>query len=434
MHDEKDLQRWYEMRSKSKKYAIFYGYGEKHAAFCGQVHGQKSGKQCMGKMEVGRMGRHGENIRKRRDGRWEARYMTYDMEKGKRICRSVYGHTYEEAKEKRLAAVMSAGLSDRADVQKQETGQTMDVLWGTVAEKWLAGIKSEQKPSTYEKYRHIYCHYLEAPLGKFALAQVTESFIKKTLPCEGISGSLKRSISCVLNRILQYASKKYHITPQNIRLDLVGKSTKTADVFTKSEQAKLLSAIFHEMDRFKLAILLCLFTGLRLGEICALKWTDIDFVNKTLVVKRTVQRLPVEGHSTKTALVETEPKSVRSIREIPLQDSLIALLRNYQDRKEYIFGGDRPLEPRTMQNHYKKILKEAEVDYKNFHTLRHTYATNCIEGGADVKSLSEMLGHSNVKITLNYYVHPSMDTKRMYVDNLYEFYARIRGQVQGKAG
>lgn len=184
---------------------------------------------------------------------------------------------------------------------------------------------------------------------------------------------------------------------------------------------------------YKLAVLLCLFTGLRIGEICALKWSDIDFKNKTLFIKRTVQRLYVNGCHTKTALVETEPKSIKSKREIPLQDTIIKLLISFQNNKEYIFGGDKPMEPRTMQYHYKKILKEADVSYKNFHTLRHTYATNCIEGGTDVKSLSEMLGHSNIQITMNYYVHPSIDTKRRYADNLCAFYQKIHGQIHGKA-
>ncbi len=106
-----------------------------------------------------------------------------------------------------------------------------------------------------------------------------------------------------------------------------------------------------------------------------------------------------------------------------------ALLLQFQNGGEYVFGKDKPLEPRTMQNHFKKILKEAGLPDRNFHILRHTFATNCVEKGTDVKSLSEMLGHSDVRITLNRYVHPSMDAKRRYLETLDGFYGQIYGQA-----
>lgn len=183
------------------------------------------------------------------------------------------------------------------------------------------------------------------------------------------------------------------------------------------------------MDIYKLAVLICLFTGLRLGELCALKWSDIDFDHKILRVSRTVQRLYMEGGRTKTILVETPPKSEYSKREIPLSETMFELLMAFHGSEEYIFGKDKPLEPRTLQNHFKKVLKEAKLTDNNFHVLRHTFSTNCIEEGIDVKSLSEMLGHSDIQITLNRYVHPSMNTKRKHMDALSEFYGQICGQA-----
>lgn len=383
------------------------------------------------------MGRHGENVRKRSDGRWEARYMAYDEDKGGKIYRSVYGHSYEEVKLKRVAAIKNdVGLPGRKDTQKPEADRTLDnIPFGTVAEKWLTIIRAEQKPSTCEKYSLIYHNYLEEVLGSSAIKWITEKYIRERLvSCEAASNSLKKSIYCVLNGILRYASELYQIVLPNMKSSPSGICRTTAEAFIKSEQAKLLAALCQKMDLFKMAVMLCLFTGLRLGELCALKWKDIDFISKTLTIKRTVQRLYVENGSTKTALVETTPKSIHSRREIPLQNTIVTLLLRYQNGNEYVFGGNKPLDPRTMQNHYKKIMKEAGVPFQNFHTLRHTYATNCIEGGVDVKSLSEMLGHSNVKITLNYYVHPSMDTKRMYADSLCKFYDRINGQILGSTG
>ncbi len=382
------------------------------------------------------MGRHGENIRKRSDGRWEARYMAYDEEKGKKVCRSVYGHTYEEAKRKRAAASRLPAVSAGTEkLSGQGNDVPKDIDFAAAAQEWLAAVKSARKASTFEKYNFIYKCYLEKEFGGMMLCQIAEKPVRDRLAfCGAASESLQKSIYGVLNGILRYAAERYHAVVPDIKRPSAGTCRKETGTFTKAEQAKLLSVLCTNMNRFKLGVLLCLFTGLRLGEVCALKWSDIDFANKTLAVRRTVQRLYVENAAAKTALVETVPKSGKSKREIPLQDLIIARLGDFQNTKEYVFGGDKPLDPRTMQNHYRKILKEAGVAYKNFHTLRHTYATNCIEGGTDVKSLSEMLGHSSVKITLNYYVHPSMDTKRMYADSLCEFYARLYGQILGRAG
>ncbi len=239
------------------------------------------------------------------------------------------------------------------------------------------------------------------------------------------------SIYSILNRILKFASAQYAITVTPLKKPALGSVKKTVAVLARSEQQKLASVLYQEMDRFKFAVLLSLLTGLRLGELCALKWSDIDFENGIMSVVRTVQRLPVEGQRTRTALVVSVPKSACSRREIPLSNSVIALLKQFQDGKEYIFGGDKPLEPRTLQYRYKKLLREAGVENKNFHILRHTFATNCVEGGMDVKSLSEILGHADVQMTLRRYVHPSMETKRQGMARLHE---RIWGQVHGQAG
>ncbi len=382
------------------------------------------------------MGRHGENIRKRSDGRWEARYMAYDAEKKKNTCRSVYGHSYEEVKAKRTAVsgkMMSGETA--ATVSDQETAPLQDLTFEIAAQEWLDAVKSQQKTSTYEKYCFIYHGYLEKALGGVMLRQITEKSARDSIAsCGVVSESLHKSIYGVLNGILRYTARRYHIMLPEIKRPSVAAHRKEVGTFSRSEQAKLLSVLCTKRNRFKLGVLLCLFTGLRLGELCALKWSDIDFGNKTLTVRRTVQRLYVENARTKTALVEATPKSNNSRREIPLQDAIVDLLTDFQDGEEYVFGGSGPLDPRTMQNHYKRILQEADIPYKNFHVLRHTYATNCIEGGTDIKSLSEMLGHASVKITLNYYVHPSMDIKRTYADNLCRFYAKIYGQVLGRAG
>lgn len=132
---------------------------------------------------------------------------------------------------------------------------------------------------------------------------------------------------------------------------------------------------------------------------------------------------------TKTILLETDPKSESSKRLIPLTAEMMELLSQLKENQPYVFGGEKPLDPRTMQYQFKKLLRETDVDIHNFHILRHTFATNCIENSMDVKALSEILGHSDVKITLNRYVHPTMDSKRRQIGMLPGFYGQICGQT-----
>ena len=172
-------------------------------------------------------------------------------------------------------------------------------------------------------------------------------------------------------------------------------------------------------DPTGLGVLLTLNSGLRLGELCALRWSDIDLHAGFLRVEREVQRLYEKGH---TRLVVQPPKSESSCRRIPLPADMLSLLATYKPKNVGSFclltGSGDPLEPRTMQNRYRSLLKRAGVPYRNFHALRHTYATRCIEQNVDVKSVSEMLGHSDVRITLQTYVHVSLRHKQQAVQSI----------------
>ncbi len=378
------------------------------------------------------MARHGENIRKRKDGRWEGRYLLYSESKKKQIYRSVYGGSYEEVKEK---LSYEKNLIKKPPVKPCETAYGVQdntmagkLVFADISGEWLADVKKTRKLSTYEKYRRIYFVHLQVRFQDMNLFEITDAAVMYRTD-DLSSDSIRKSIYCVLNQILKFASKRYFKTLPCLKRPVCRMQKHPVEVLTKSEQGKLVSTLYHRMDLSKMAILLCLYTGLRLGELCALKWSDIDRKNEILTVQRTVQRLPVEHQKTKTALIETLPKSEYSRREIPLPKSMFELLTYFESDKEYIFGKEKPMEPRTLQYHFKKILNEADVPDKNFHILRHTFATNCIERGADVKSLSEVLGHSDVQITLNRYVHPTMDTKRRYLDSLSSFYGQIHGHT-----
>lgn len=174
--------------------------------------------------------------------------------------------------------------------------------------------------------------------------------------------------------------------------------------------------IFCTTYQNKLRILLCLFTGLRVGELCGLTWGDIDFENGTLSVKRTVQRINKRGSS---EVIIGSPKSKTSVRIVPIPKFLLDLLSQQKRQQAILLSGTaKPVEPRTIQYRFKAVLKACQLRNVPFHLLRHTYATVCIANGFDPKTLSELLGHADASITLNRYVHSSMQMKRSYVSRL----------------
>lgn len=388
------------------------------------------------------MARHGENIRKRTNGRWEGRYKAFDENRGKFIYRSVYGRDYGEAKEKlsRAKLGMAVHKAEKKTAAISKTGRqtTADehdgaVLFSQAASEWLADISGRRKYSTYIKYDTVYRTYLADTIGSCRLSagmgQKLREKIFDHLSEKNLSESLQKSVVCVTNQILAFANRNYLTDIPMLERPAVKTKKKVVGTFSRPEQSLLFQYIYGQMDKFMAAVLLCFYTGLRLGELCALQWADIDFTGKTLTVNRTVQRIAVPGHITKTILLETNPKSESSKRTIPLTPELLQILSRFKGEHPYVFGEEKPLDPRTMQYRFKKILKEAGIENRTFHTLRHTFATNCVENGTDVKVLSEFLGHSDVKITLNRYVHPTMDSKRRQIRSLSDFYGQICGRA-----
>lgn len=375
------------------------------------------------------MPRRGENIRKRKDGRWEGRYYVWESRANKNVLHSVYARTYSEVKEK-LAVARFSVTAQNASI-KEET-YTTALCFNTVAEEWLSVIQTQKKHATCIKYRIVYETHIQKQLGHISLAELNREVFVNAMQGtkqELLSVSIQKSITCVLNQILSYAVLHYHIKPFTYSCPIRKNGIRPLEVLNHPEQIKLLHCLYDDMDIYKMGILICMSTGLRLGEICALKWKDVDLTGKMIYVNTTVQRIAVEGHSTKTMLLEGEPKSMFSKREIPMSDELIRLVSDYQrGMYKYVIGGDKPMEPRTYQNKFQKYLQAAGIEKKTFHILRHTFATNCIYCGVDVKSLSEILGHSDVRITLNRYVHPTPEIKRQYMNSLSAIYGQIMGQ------
>lgn len=375
------------------------------------------------------MARRGENIRKRKDGRWEGRYYAMNIQTGSHVLRSVYARTYGEVKEKLNAARRSAEAAGPKPVRGS------GLCFNRAAEEWLAVVEKEKKYATYTKYRIVYKTHIQSKLGDLSFADLDSNTIAQVFSddtTKPFSNSLQKSISCVLNQIIAYASSRHEVGQIAYSCPaLKYRTAGRAEILNQYEQASLFRCLYSKMDIHKFGIVLCISTGLRLGEICALKWTDIDFKGRMLRINTTVQRIAVEGCEKRTALLEGEPKSIFSKREIPLSDELIKLLSYYHSSAGecgYVLNSDRPMEPRTYQNKFQNYLRSAGIKKRNFHALRHTFATNCVISGVDIKSLSEILGHSDVKITLNLYVHPTIETKRQHMNAISAIYGRFMGQ------
>ena len=367
------------------------------------------------------MPRHGENIRKRTDGRWEGRYTVYLPGKGRQQI-SIYGKTYSEVKRKRQDALEA---SNEKNLYSKNEIFFEDALQG-----WHVKIKKTKKPATYVKYCSIYETYLEDILTNYPLSEMTTDYFQEMLTDKiaDCSESIRKSIYSVLTGALNYSAENYHTLPVRLKRAPSPRPTRKLDIYTKEEQTVFLRYLYTDMSVTKMGIVLCLSTGLRLGEVCALKWEDINFQKKVLNVNHTVQRMPVNNHKKKTALCEGTPKTNCSQREVPLSDEILQLLSKFKHQGKYVLNNKKPLEPRTYQYQFQKFQQEAGITCRNFHVLRHTFATNCIGSGIDVKSLSEILGHSDVHITLNKYVHPTLDTKRQHMNTISSIYGQIIGQ------
>ncbi len=376
------------------------------------------------------MARRGENIRKRKDNRWEGRY-TLATPEGLKKTRSVYGKTYKEVKSKLECAKQKAREEAQRCLSNSPGGAGPDIPFNQAAEEWLETVAGSRKYSTYVKYSALYQNYIRDPLSNLSIKEITPDSPGEKIFQKGkyYSGSLRRSIYSVVQAVLKHYADEYHAPLVLVRRELPPVEKRKVEIFNTFEQGRLLRVLYDDMDLCKLGILLCLSTGLRLGELCALKWEDIDFHAKVLYVNRTVQRIAVGGQKTRTMLLESAPKTFCSQREIPLSEEILTLLKRFQHSGTYVLNCARPMEPRTYQNRFKKYLQQADVKIKNFHVLRHTFATNCVSHNVDVKSLSEILGHSNVQTTLNRYVHPTIDTKRKYMNEVSAIYGQILGQT-----
>lgn len=298
-----------------------------------------------------------------------------------------------------------------------------------IANEWMEYSEIILKDSTIVKYKNLLHSYILPSLGAYSISAITGDKVFELCNNLLVSGGVKGTglspktvsdILSLLKNILKYAQARNMDVGFTACTFTIRQKPKQLRVFSIQEQQILVNYLKTDKSLTNLGIMLCLFTGIRVGELCALKWNDISFPEKTVHISKTMQRLSVEGVDHKTEIVISAPKSNCSIRTIPLPEFIINDLVAFRQADAFFLTGKKEkfIEPRTMQNRFKYVLKACHIANTNFHTLRHTFATRCVEVGFDTKSLSEILGHANVNITLNRYVHPTMELKRENMSKL----------------
>lgn len=290
---------------------------------------------------------------------------------------------------------------------------------------WLLFKKNSIKNSTYYRYKYLIDKYILSYFKNKSIYYFKNYdfniYIEQLSKI--LSSKTVKDILTIFKSILKYIERKYNI---DYKLDLIASPKNEKDeiqILNDSEKKKLESYCLKSNNLRDIGIVICLNTGLRLGEICALTWDNINLKENYITINKTLQRV-YKGKNNTVIQVDT-PKTKKSMRKIPISNKIFSELTtlkkaNKYSGNEYLLTGckEKYEDPRTYQRVFKRCLKMCNINHYNFHVLRHTFATNCIKIGMDVKSLSEILGHSNVNITLNQYVHSSYNMKKKYLDKL----------------
>lgn len=368
------------------------------------------------------MARRGENIHKRKDGRWEGRYIKARTP-DRRICWGyIYGTTYAEVKQRLIHKKSEYGGFQLIDAH---------VTFTELAEAWLRSVKCGLKESTYAHYQYTLYKYVLPILGTVPISRLEENILEQALqkiiaPPDGqhkeLGFSSARECLSMVRRICKYAVHLRLIRPMELSVRLPQEKSHSMTPLSVVEQNRLRTYVLSNPTPRKLGLLLGIESGLRIGEVCGLKWDDFDLKTGTVQIKRAVSRIPCgDGH---TKIVIQTPKTRTSRREIPLSKHMVQALKilqkSYPSDAWFLSGNTvKPVEPRCYRKSIKTYLKQAAVHQVRPHVLRHTFATTCLQSGCDIKTLSELLGHANANITLQRYVHSDLSRKRREIQRIF---------------
>ena len=380
--------------------------------------------------EETKMARRGENIHKRKDGRWEGRYIKARTPEGKIQWGYVYGTVYAEVKRVLIQKKAEAGFYNL---------KRTDLTFEALAEVWLHSQRNAVKESTYAHYSYTLHKYLLPVLSKVPVASLEESFLEQAMqqiiaPIDAthkpLGSSSARECLSMLRRICKYAAHLRLIRPMELEVALPKAIDQISAPLSPAEQQRLYQYVQENPTPRKIGLLLGVELGLRIGEICGLQWGDFDLKLGTLKINRTVCRISCENGHTKV-VIQT-PKTRTSRREIPIPKQLLIMLKKLRgcvsNAAWFLSGNEsKPTEPRCYRKSIKSYLKQATVRQVRPHALRHTFATTCLQAGCDVKTLSELLGHANANITLQRYVHSDLTRKRREMNRIFSHQVSMRG-------
>jgi integrase len=294
---------------------------------------------------------------------------------------------------------------------------------------WAEEKKKQVKISSYSAYMLLVSNYILPAFGeKEDIAEEeVQGWVYRTIENEALSKKTVSDILIVLKMILRFGEKRklVQFNGFDIKYPTSSIRNRKLEVLSKESFKKLTGYLADNFTFRNMGILITLYTGMRIGEVCALKWSDIDVDEGVFRVGRTIQRIYiVDGKKRYTQLNIGTAKTKNSEREIPIAKKLLKQFKGIKkvaNEDFYVLTNERkPTEPRTYRNYYADLLRRLEIPPIKFHGLRHTFATYCIEAGADVKTTSVILGHSNVSTTLNIYVHPDLNKKREVIDKIFK--------------
>ena len=290
---------------------------------------------------------------------------------------------------------------------------------------WKEDKKQYVKRSTFAAYTLLIENHILPSFGEMALVeeQDVQTFVFRKLN-EGLSHKTIKDILIVLKMILRFGVKNQMTEYRQIDIKFPTERDKhSIDILSRSHQKQIMEYIRLQFTFKNLGIYICLSAGMRIGEICALTWDDLDVENGIIHVRKTIQRIYViEEHRKYTEVILDTPKTKNSIREIPMTKNLLKMIRPIKkivNGNFYVLTNEpKPTEPRTYRNYYKQFMQSLGLPLMKFHGLRHSFATRCIESKCDYKTVSVLLGHSNISTTLNLYVHPNLEQKKRCMEQM----------------
>lgn len=300
-----------------------------------------------------------------------------------------------------------------------------DKLLKDIIEEWKEDKKQYVKKSTFAAYQLLIQNHILPRFGE--MKEVKEEDVQ-TFALEKLNAGLNektiKDIIIVLKMILKFAVKNGYLDYVQIDVKFpTNQQKKELEVFSKSDQKKFMNYLRDNFTFKNLGIFICLSTGMRIGEICGLRWQDVDVDDGVIMVRHTLQRIYILDEGEKhTEIILDTPKTSNSIRDIPMSSELLRIMKQFNkvvNDDYFVISNDiNPIEPRTYRNYYKRLCKKLDIPELKFHGLRHSFATRCIEANGDYKTVSVLLGHSNISTTLNLYVHPNKEQKKKLINKM----------------